>query len=230
VTVGQRDLQRDRNPPSASRFESLSGAVDLDFPEYDQPPTEPISLVRKWLADAADRGVREPKALALATADARGRASNRTVAIIEITDSGLIFTSHRGSQKSRELAATGWASGLLYWRETGQQIILSGPVVQLSDAESDALWFARPVPLHAMSTVTRQSAPMTDVAALRAAARDLEALGRPLPRPTFFVGYRLDPAAVEFWCAASDRLHRRLRYDRESGHGQGGWQTSRLQP
>jgi dihydrophenazinedicarboxylate synthase len=230
VTIDQHDLKRDGKPPTASRFESLSGAVDLDFPEYDRPPVEPLGLVRSWLAAAVDCGVREPKALALATADARGRASNRTVAIIEITDRGLVFTSHRGSQKGRELAATGWASGLLYWRETGQQIILSGPVVELSDAESEALWSARPVPLHAMSTVTRQSAPVTDLPALRAAARDLEALGRPLPRPNFFVGYRLDPAAVEFWCAASDRLHRRLRYDRDGDHGRGGWRTSRLQP
>lgn len=219
--------QRAGRPSVASRFESLTGIVDLDFPEYDRPPPEPLGLVRGWLADAADRGVVEPKAMALATADTRGRASNRTVALIAVTDDGLVFASHRGSQKGRELAATGWASGLLYWRETGQQIILSGPVAQLPDTESDTLWAARPVPLHAMSSLTRQSAPIADVPALRAAARDLEALGRPLPRPNFFVGYRLDPAAVEFWCAASDRLHRRLRYDRDDDRG---WRTSRLQP
>jgi pyridoxamine-phosphate oxidase len=209
-----------------SELESLTGAVDLDFPEYDLPPAEPIGLFRSWLAAAAEFGVREPTALALATADARGRASNRVVAITKVTDLGLVFTSHSGSQKGRELAATGWASGLLYWRETGQQIILSGPVVRLPDVESDALWAARPVPLHAMSTVTRQSEPMTDVAAMRAEAQHLEALGTPLPRPAPFVGYRLEPDVVEFWCAGSDRLHRRLRYERDRR----GWRTSRLQP
>lgn len=214
---------------TASRFESLSGSVDLPFPEYDHPPDEPLPLVRCWLAEAADRGVREPKALALATADARGRASNRTVAIITVTDRGLVFASHRDSQKGRELAATGWASGLLYWRETGQQIVLSGPVKQLSDAESDALWSTRPLPLHAMSTVTRQSAPLLDVSGLRAASRDLEATGRALPRPRRYVGYRLEPITVEFWCAASDRLHRRLRYDRHTDPRYG-WRASRLQP
>ena len=95
--------------------------VDLDFPEYDQPPAEPLELVRSWLVDAVERGVREPRALALATADARGLASNRIVVIISITDRGLVFASHSDSQKGREMAATGWASGLLYWRETGQQ-------------------------------------------------------------------------------------------------------------
>ncbi len=211
---------------AASEFESLTGEVGLRFAEYQQPPSEPLSLVRGWLAEARGRGVREPAALALATADSLGRASNRTVAIIAVTDLGLVFTSHRCSQKGRELAATGWASGVLYWRETGQQIILSGPVVQLPDTESDALWAARPTPLHAMSAATRQSEPLEDVEALRAEAHRLELIGTPLPRPEFFAGYRLQPAVVEFWHASSDRLHRRLRYDREPR----GWRTSRLQP
>jgi len=211
---------------TASRFESLTGEVDLGFPEYDQPPPEPMGLVQSWLADASARGVREPRALALATADRRGRASNRIVAITSVDDRGLVFTTHTGSQKGREMAATSWASGLLYWRETGQQIILSGPARPVSDAESDALWYARPTPLHAMSTVTRQSDPVLNLAELRAQAYRLESLGTPLPRPEFFAGYRIEPDAVEFWCAAADRLHRRLRYDRDGL----GWRTCRLQP
>lgn len=226
MSVTENDLSTTGERSTSSRFESLGGLVDLDFPEYDRPPVHPMDLVRSWLDDAVMRGVREPRALALATADARGRTSNRIVVIISVTDQGLVFASHRDSQKGRELAATPWASGLLYWRETGQQLILSGPVEPLPDHESDALWASRPIPLHAMSTVSRQSAPLTDVAALRADAADLESRNQPLPRPASYVGYCLRPAAIEFWSAASDRLHRRLRYDL----GPAGWTTSRLQP
>ncbi len=210
----------------ASKLESLTAQAELDFPEYDNPPGEPVSLLRGWLAQAQARGVREPYALALATADVRGRASTRIIAITSLTEAGLVFLSHDCSQKGRELAATGWASGVLYWRETGQQVIISGPVRKLASAESDALWHARPVPLHAMSAASRQSEPLPDVAALRARARRLEALGVSLPRPARFCGYLLEPAAVEFWCASPDRLHRRLRYDREPD----GWRAARLQP
>lgn len=230
MVTGQNELSRELDDAGArsasSRFESLGGMVDLDFPEYHRPPARPIGLMRRWLEDAEQRGVREPKALALATANARGEASNRIVVIISVTDDGLIFATHRDSQKGRELAATGWASGLLYWRETGQQLIVSGPVTLLPEPESDALWTNRPIPLHAMSSVSRQSAPLTDEAALRGKAAELEMLRRALPRPDSYVGYRLRPSVVEFWCAASDRLHRRLRYDL----GPEGWQTSRLQP
>ncbi|HLJ98559.1 MAG TPA: phenazine biosynthesis FMN-dependent oxidase PhzG [Streptosporangiaceae bacterium] len=209
-----------------SKFESLTAATEPSFPEYEDPDGEPVALLRRWLADAQVLGVREPLALALATADERGRASTRIVAITSITDTGLVFLSHECSQKGRELAATGWASGVLYWRETGQQVIVSGPVRKLGGAESDALWRARPVPLHAMSAASRQSEPLPDVGALREHARRLAASGVALPRPARFHGYLLEPAAVEFWCASQDRLHRRLRYDRETD----GWRLTRLQP
>ncbi|MDQ0598288.1 pyridoxamine-phosphate oxidase [Streptomyces canus] len=211
---------------NSSRFESLTGEVDLDFPEYDDPPAEPLGLVRQWITEAAAHGVREPRALALATSDSRGRASNRIVAVTDITTRGLVFASHTTSQKGREIAATGWASGLLYWRETGQQLILSGPVAQQSDTDSDRLWSARPIPMHSMSAASRQSELLRDTAALRAEADRLAAPGTALPRPARFVGYLLAPVTVEFWCADSDRLHRRLRYDRHDR----GWRTSRLQP
>jgi dihydrophenazinedicarboxylate synthase len=210
----------------SSRYETLTGTVDGAFPEYDRPPGEPMELVQRWVAMATDAGVREPLALALATAGRDGRISNRTVSIVDVSAAGLVFTSHDSSRKGREIAESGWGSGLLYWRETAQQLSISGPVVRLPDAEADRLWAARAAPLHPMSTASRQSDPLDDVAALRAEAERLAATGAPLPRPARFAGYRLEPAAVEFWSAADDRLHRRLRYDRTPT----GWHVARLQP
>ncbi|WP_432133455.1 MULTISPECIES: phenazine biosynthesis FMN-dependent oxidase PhzG [unclassified Streptomyces] len=211
---------------NTSKYESLTGRIDRQFPEYDDPPREPMGLVRSWLAQAAELGVREPRALALATADKRGRPSTRVVVFGAVDDEGLLFTTHSTSRKSRDIAETGWASGLLYWRETGQQISLSGPAVPIGEAEADALWHSRPVPLHAMSAASRQSEPLTDPAELRFAAESLAATGMALERPDRFVGYRLRPHEVEFWCARPDRLHHRLRYERDGDT----WQVSRLQP
>ena len=210
----------------SSRFESLTGVLDRAFPEYDRPPDGPMGLVRQWIAAAVAEEVREPLALALATAGRDGRISNRTVSIVDVSTEGVVFTSHSTSRKGRDIAESGWASGLLYWRETAQQLIISGPVVLLPETEADRLWAARPTPLHAMSTVSWQSDPLDDVARLRAEADRLSASGAALPRPARFAGYRLEPAAVEFWSAADDRLHRRLRYDRTPS----GWRAVRLQP
>ncbi|MFD6327094.1 phenazine biosynthesis FMN-dependent oxidase PhzG [Streptomyces sp. NPDC058442] len=211
---------------NTSRFESLTGTTDLRFPEYDDPPAGPMGLVRDWLDRAVELAVREPRALALATADTRGRPSTRVVAFTAIDDEGLLFTTHSTSRKSREITETGWASGLLYWRETGQQISLNGPVTAVPEGQADALWSARPVPLHAMSAASRQSEPLTDPVVLRARADQLGASRSALPRPERFVGYRLRPDEVEFWCARSDRLHQRLRYRRDGDD----WHVTRLQP
>ncbi|MET9695854.1 phenazine biosynthesis FMN-dependent oxidase PhzG [Streptomyces sp. NPDC006529] len=209
-----------------SKYESLTGATDLPFPEYDDPPADPLALARQWIADAVRRGVREPRSLALATASRMGHASNRIVTIAREDERGFVFTTHSTSRKGRELAANCWASGVLYWRESGRQLILSGPVTALPAAASDELWAARPTPLHSMTTVSHQSDPAGDLEALRERALDLAEGGRPLPRPERFTGYLLEPAEVEFWNAASDRLHRRLSYTRLGGD----WHTSRLQP
>lgn len=188
--------------------------------------TDPISLAREWFTDAREGGVCEPGVLSLATVSAEGRPSNRIVQTIGVTDRGLVFASYTTSPKGRDLAATGWASGVWYWRETRRQVILTGRVEQLSDAESEELWWARPSSTHPMSVATSQSAPLEDEDALRTRVSRLAAAGEPLPRPAAWVGYRLVPSTVEFWADAPDRLYWRMRYERNGG----AWTHTRLQP
>ncbi len=190
------------------------------------PPTEPIALARRWFETAVEDGASEPGVLSLATVSAAGRPSNRVVQTIRFTDRGLVFASYTTSPKGRDIAANGWASGVLYWRETRRQVILTGQVEQLPDAESDELWHARAPGLHPMSVATSQSEPLADEAALLARARELGAAGEPLTRPTAWVGYHLVPSTVEFWEDRPERLYWRMRYDRD---GQA-WTHTRLQP
>lgn len=194
---------------------------------FAAPPEEPLATLVAWFEEAKAGGVREPGVLTLATASAAGRVSNRAVQTIRIGDEGLVFTSHSGSQKGRDIAATGHSSGVLYWRELGRQVILSGRTTPLSAERCDQLWFARPASTHPMSVAAVQSAPLDDEDKLRAEAARLGESGQALPRPDQWLGYLLAPDTVEFWEAAPDRLHRRLRYDRTDD---GGWAWTRLQP
>ncbi|MGW2700063.1 phenazine biosynthesis FMN-dependent oxidase PhzG [Streptomyces sp. NPDC001340] len=194
--------------------------------EFVTPPADPMGLLRAWFDSAVANAVREPGALALASADARGHASNRIVQVLAVRDTGLVFASHADSRKGRDLAETGWASGVLYWREAGRQVSVTGPTHPLPDEESDALWAARPVGAHPMSVASHQSAPLLDEDALRKQAEELGRDGLALPRPARWLGYLLEPASVEFWQADPDRLHQRLLYERDGS----GWRTGRLQP
>ena len=210
----------------SSRYESLTGAVDGAFPEYDRPPAEPMDLVRQWVAAATATGVREPLALALATAGRDGRISNRTVSIVEVSTAGLVFTTHDSSRKGREIAESGWAVRIA---------LLAGdrPAAEpLRPGRAAARRRGRPAVGGPGGPAARDvhglPAERPPRRRRRAAGRGRAAGGgrQPLPRPDRFAGYRLEPAAVEFWSAASDRLHRRLRYDRTPT----GWHVARLQP
>jgi pyridoxamine-phosphate oxidase len=211
----------------SSHAATLSGDASLLLPEFSTPPDDPIALLQAWIEEAVQHQVREPLAVTLASANAEGRVSSRVVLLKEVAEAGLLFGSHRASRKGRDFAVQPWGSVTFYWRETLQQVNLAGPVIQLSDAESDQLFQARLPAAQATTAASEQSQPLTDESALRARAAELAAAQGPLTRPPGWGGYRLVPQEIEFWHGSPDRLHRRLRYDRESDHQ---WTSIRLQP
>ncbi|ESR71508.1 phenazine biosynthesis protein [Pseudomonas aeruginosa VRFPA05] len=168
---------------NANISESLTGTIEAPFPEFEAPPANPMEVLRNWLERARRYGVREPRALALATVDGQGRPSTRIVVIAELGERGVVFATHADSQKGRELAQNPWASGVLYWRESSQQIILNGRAERLPDERADAQWLSRPYQTHPMSIASRQSETLADIHALRAEARRLAETDGPLPRP-----------------------------------------------
>jgi len=206
-------------------IETLSGDPTLALPEFDDRPEDPLPLLERWLKLADERGVREPRALALATADAEGRPSSRILLLKQATPA-LIFSGSYESRKGRELDANPRAAGTLYWRETMQQITVEGPVRRLAEAESDAIFGQRPADARATTVASRQGAPLDDPADLRHEADALRSSGELLRRPPRWGGFRLDPDLIEFWHESPDRLHRRLLYVKQEGH----WTHQRLQP
>jgi dihydrophenazinedicarboxylate synthase len=189
-------------------------------------PADPMALFKQWFDTAVTGAVREPGAMALATSDAKGRTTSRIVAVLQVRDEGLVFATHAGSVKGKQLAETGWASGVLYWREMGQQLIVAGPTHPLPEQESDELWAVRPAGMHAMSIVSEQSKLLKDENAMRAEAAKINRGAGVPPRPRSWLGYLVQPVAIEFWQADPGRLHQRLLYERTDT----GWTKHRLQP
>lgn len=210
---------------NAEPIETLSGEIELELPEFGDPPADPLGLLRRWLEIADRHGVKEARALALATVGEDGKPSSRTV-LLRGVDPVLVFTSDRESRKGRQLAARPWAAGTLYWRETTQQITLEGPVEAMSEEESDALFAERTRVAQAATIASGQSEDLGDEEVLRARAQELIDGGETLARPEGWHGYRLVPGRIEFWHGSADRLHRRLLYER-AGEG---WRHRRLQP
>lgn len=89
---------------SGEPVETLSGDPTLELPEFDSPPADPLALLERWLRTADEKGVREPRALALATADEEGRPSVRTLLVKQLTPT-VVFAGSYESRKGRDLAA-----------------------------------------------------------------------------------------------------------------------------
>jgi pyridoxamine 5'-phosphate oxidase len=211
--------------PRDTAVETLSGDSSLELPEFDSPPADPLPLLERWFQVADERGVREPRALALATADDLGRPSTRIVLLKQVAPA-VIFAFSSASRKGRELAVNPRAAGTLYWRETLQQIVFEGPVEKLTEAESDALFAERPPAARAATAASRQGQALDDPASLGRRAAELVRDEEAVRRPKDWSGYRLDPDVIEFWHGSTDRLHRRLLYVKQGS----AWTHERLQP
>jgi pyridoxamine 5'-phosphate oxidase len=191
-------------------------------------PADPFELVREWLDDAAGQGMRDPGAVALATAGADGRPSARMVLLRGLDEKGFRFHTNRRSLKGRQLAENPRAQLLFYWRELGRQILVHGDVEELSDAESDAYFATRPrgARLGALASEQGEVIAGRDELVERWAAADAAHPGEDVPRPDYWGGYLVIPQAIEFWEAHELRLHDRYVYAREGG----GWRIERLSP
>ena len=74
----------------------------------------PIRKFKSWLAEAKAAGAALPEAMALATADVRGRPSVRYVLLKEADRTGFVFYTNSLSRKGRELLRNPYASLAVY--------------------------------------------------------------------------------------------------------------------
>jgi pyridoxamine 5'-phosphate oxidase len=190
---------------------------------------DPIARFRRWYAAAARHAeIPQPEAMALATADRRGRPSVRIVLLKQVDAGGFVFFTNADSRKGRELRANPHASLAFYWQPLGRQVRVEGRVAMVTAAEADAYWSTRPRESQLGGAASAQSAPIASRAALLAQWRALDRRyrGVPVPRPPHWTGFRVAPTAIEFWTLRPYRMHDRERFTRTPR----GWRVERLQP
>ena len=193
---------------------------------------DPIAQFEQWLGEAAARGVYEPNAMVVGTTGEDGIPSSRTVLLRGVDAGGFVFYTDRSSRKGRALAANPVATLLFPWYPVHRQVIVTGDVAVVDDAESDAYWAGRPHGSRIAGTASAQSQPISGRAELESRVRDLEArypADSDVPRPERWGGYRVRPWRVEFWQGRTSRLHDRLVFTRDRTEPSG-WRVERLQP
>jgi pyridoxamine 5'-phosphate oxidase len=194
--------------------------------ERDLDP-DPLRQFKRWFEAAREADVAVPEAMALATAAADGRPSARMVLLKRADEHGFGFHTNYESRKGVELTENPRAALLFYWRPPGRQVRVEGAVERVSREESEAYFRTRPLASRLAAWASPQSRPLGDRAELdRLYADATAAHGDEVPLPPHWGGFRLVPDTYEFWEHGDDRLHDRVRYEREGD----GWRRTRLAP
>jgi pyridoxamine 5'-phosphate oxidase len=191
--------------------------------------SNPLAQFERWFEEARAAGLELPEAMTLATADARGRPSARTVLLKGVDERGFLFFTNYESRKGRELAENAQAALVFHWpQEPRRQVTAAGLVERLGAKESEAYFRTRPLGSRLGAWASPQSEAISDRAELEGAfAEAQERFGDDPPLPPWWGGFVLAPVRVEFWQNRPNRLHDRFRYTRKDD---GGWMLERLAP
>lgn len=192
--------------------------------------SDPFALFESWYADARRSEPEYPDAMALATVDPDGLPNVRMVLLKSADPSGFVFYSNAESTKGTELEANMKAAAVLHWKSLRRQIRIRGPVAHVTDAEADAYFASRPLQSRIGAWASRQSRPLESRFALETAVAKYAAKFAlaAIPRPPYWIGYRIVPLYLEFWSEGAFRLHDRLVYRR--GTPSEAWSMERLYP
>lgn len=202
---------------------SLAGLREQDLAK------DPFRQFDRWFQEAEAARITEPNAAVLATATRDGRPGARVVLLKGVDGRGFVFYTNHESRKGRELEANPRATLAFPWVALERQVIVEGPVQQVTRAEAEAYFHSRPRASQIGAWASAQSTVIAGRAVLEESFRAIEEkyAGREVPLPPHWGGFRLAPKSVEFWQGRRSRLHDRLRYRRDEA---GEWVVERLAP
>ena len=197
---------------------------------------EPLAAFSAWFTAADAAGLVEPNAMVLATADAAGAPSTRTVLLKGVDARGFTFFTNLGSRKSRDLNANPNTSVTFPWFSMHRQVVVVGRAELIARDEVAEYFGSRPRDSQLGAWVSRQSEVIEDRSILDLRFNELvdDYADIDVPLPDFWGGWLIRPVTIEFWQGRTSRLHDRLRFTALHAEAalddQSAWTLERLSP
>lgn len=196
---------------------------------HDISTDDPYKTFGLWFEEAKAAEINDPNAMNLATADARGRPSNRMVLLNGLDARGFVFYTNAESRKGQQLSENPFAALCFHWKTLRRQVRIEGPVESVTDAESDAYYNSRPRISRIGSWASKQSRKIADHQALKDEVaryeREFDGI-EDIPRPAYWKGFRVLPERIEFWIDGEYRLHHRYIFEKSKD----GWTSYMISP
>ena len=191
-------------------------------------PENPFEQFEHWLQQAIEAKVFEPTAMTLATATRDATPSSRTVLLKGVEDQAFLFYTNYQSKKGQQLIENPRAAMTFFWPELERQVNITGEIEKAHDAVSDDYFASRPRKSQLGAWASAQSEEIRSRIQLIRDFITLSAkyVGREVPRPPHWGGFKLAPKTIEFWQGRPNRLHDRIEYRVEKGK----WKIRRLSP
>ena len=189
---------------------------------------DPWQQFSHWLSEAELACPLDATSMSLATVSSSGMPSARIVLMKSYNVDGLVWYTDSRSHKGQDIAENPQASVLFYWQPLERQVRISGTVVLVPEATSNAYFTSRPRASQLSAAATAQSQVVPGLADLELSVTQLDkqTQGSAIERPLPWVGFCLCPTQFEFWQGQPSRLHDRFRYQ-QTGDA---WSIDRLAP
>ncbi len=190
--------------------------------------TSPFVQFNNWFEQAQAAQVNEPNAMSIATVNAQGEPSIRTVLLKIFDDNGFVFFTNYNSAKAQDIEKNNSVALLFAWLDLERQVRISGKAEKISQAESFAYFTSRPKGSQLGAWISPQSKIIESRDFLKQKLAEMKAKfsSGKIPLPSAWGGYRVIPDKFEFWQGRSSRLHDRFVYQKEDSH----WNIHRLAP
>lgn len=233
MSSGADALQTNRGVQNLSdlAIKPDQGAVEHLFDDSYDKAIDPFVIFETWYTEAVTTEPNDPNAAALASADENGFPDVRMLLMNGRDRSGLVFFTNFNSAKAQQMLKNPQAAVLFHWKSLRRQVRLRGAAEPVSKSEADAYFSTRPRKSRIGAHASNQSHPLKSrkelvnrTTALEAQFEDIE-----VPRPEYWLGFRIKPLEIEFWQDGEARLHDRMKFTRNDT-SDSIWSRTRLNP
>lgn len=189
----------------------------------------PVDQFADWFAQACEAKLLEPNAMTLATCNAEGQPSQRTVLLKKFDRGGFVFFTNFGSRKAKEIGDNVDVSLLFPWLSLERQVIICGEARKIPHAETLKYFLTRPLESRLGAWASTQSGTISSRKVLEMKLAEVKQRFKDgkVPVPSFWGGYRVVPRTIEFWQGGAGRLHDRFLYTWKEPNQ---WTIERLAP